>query len=279
MLGYANERTRNAYQADLRDWSAWCRTHEVDPLGGATRAHVNIYSRWLEGQGRSRATIARRLATLSSYYRYCVIEGHLERNPVEHVRRPKIDDASHTKGLDTRDAIALLDAAEDASARDHALACLLLLNGLRVGEACGLDIQDVGEQRGHRTITIRRKGGKRVTRALAPRAAGAVHETVGDREAGPVLCDLDGARLDRHDATRVVRRLAREVLPRARADRITPHSLRHSAATIALDAGVPLHRVQDLLGHADPRTTRRYDRARDSLDSDATYALAGHLAR
>ena len=279
LLGYANPRTRAAYRGDVRAWFAWCDQRSLDPLIDVRRVHVDIYTRAVENEGRSRATIARRLAALSSYYSYGVAEGTLQRNPVAYVARPKVDDESHTQGLDSADAAALLQAAEDAGARDHALVCLLLLNGLRVSEACALDIADVGEQRGHRTITVARKGGKRVTRALAPRTAAAVAAAIDQRAGGAVLCDTRGARLDRHDAARIVRRLARRVLPRERADRITPHSLRHSAATLALDAGVALHRVQDLLGHADPRTTRRYDRARDSLDGDATYQLAGHLAR
>jgi len=59
---------------------------------------------------------------------------------------------------------------------------------------------------------------------------------------------------------------------------ITPHSLRHACATLALDAGAELRDVQDLLGHADPRTTRRYDRARNRLDRSPAYAVAAALA-
>ena len=60
--------------------------------------------------------------------------------------------------------------------------------------------------------------------------------------------------------------------------KISPHSLRHTMVTLALDAGVPIHIVQDAAGHASPETTRRYDRARHALDGHATYVLAQHLA-
>ena len=81
-----------------------------------------------------------------------------------------------------------------------------------------------------------------------------------------------------HGAWRLVRRLARRAeLPAA--DRLSPHSLRHSAITAALNAAVRLRDVQDFAGHADPRTTRRYDRSRNSLDRHATYALASRLGR
>ena len=83
------------------------------------------------------------------------------------------------------------------------------------------------------------------------------------------------ARLDRHAAARIVRRLAK----RAGIDkRVTPHTLRHAFITAALDAGVPLRDAQEAASHADPRTTMRYDRARGSLDRHATYIVATYLA-
>jgi integrase/recombinase XerD len=86
-----------------------------------------------------------------------------------------------------------------------------------------------------------------------------------------------GRRLDEPAAFRMVRRLARAAGLDC-ADRLSPHSLRHAFVTLALDAGVSLRDVQDAAGHADPRTTRRYDRARHNLDRAATYAVAAHLA-
>jgi integrase/recombinase XerD len=144
-----------------------------------------------------------------------------------------------------------------------------------VSEACGANISDLATERGHRVLITTRKGGKVRRHALAPRTVAALDAHIDGRSDGPLLLSNDGARLDRFDATRIVRRLAR----RAGIDKsISPHSLRHTAATLALDAGVPLRDVQDLMGHADPRTTRRYDRARDSLDRHATYALAAYVS-
>ena len=81
--------------------------------------------------------------------------------------------------------------------------------------------------------------------------------------------------MNRYQAARVVRHLARH----ARIDKtISPHSLRHSFITAALDAGVPLRDVQEAASHADPRTTMRYDRARRSLDRHATYIVATFVA-
>jgi integrase len=74
-----------------------------------------------------------------------------------------------------------------------------------------------------------------------------------------------------------VRRLARAAGIPSWA-RLSPHSLRHTAITLALDAGAHLRDVQDFAGHRDPRTTRRYDRARDTLDRNAAYTLTAYLA-
>jgi integrase len=160
--------------------------------------------------------------------------------------------------------------------RDHALACLLALNGLRVSEALNADIEDLGLERGHRTLTITRKGGKVVTIPLAPRTARAIELYVGERSEGPVFVNREGTRrLDRHAATRIVKRLAKHA---GIEKRISPHSLRHSFITAALDAGVALRDVQEAASHADPRTTMRYDRARQSLDRHATYIVATVVA-
>jgi integrase/recombinase XerD len=132
---------------------------------------------------------------------------------------------------------ALLVAAGLGDAADHALISLLALNGLRVSEATGASIEALGTERGHRTLTITRKGGKVVTIPLAPRTARAIDLAIGERGDGPLFLAPDGRRLDRHGAARIVRRAAR----RAQITKpVGPHTLRHAFITAALDAGVPL---------------------------------------
>jgi integrase len=158
---------------------------------------------------------------------------------------------------------------------EHALISLLALNGLRVSEATGANIEALGLERGHRTLTILRKGGKIVTIPLAPRTARAVDLTVGERPEGPIFTGADRRRLDRHGAARIVRRVARRA---GITKPIGPHTLRHAFITAALDAGVPLRDVQEAASHADPRTTMRYDRARVTLDRHATYIVSTFIA-
>ena len=114
-----------------------------------------------------------------------------------------------------------------------------------------------------------------MTIPLAPRTARAIDLAVGERCEGPIFFGADGARLDRHAASRIVRRVARRA---GITKRVGPHTLRHAFITAALDAGVPLRDVQEAASHADPRTTMRYDRARVCLDRHATYIVATFLA-
>ena len=99
----------------------------------------------------------------------------------------------------------MLVAAGLGGAKEHALLSLLALNGLRVSEAIGANIEQLGLERGHRTLTIHRKGGKIVTIPLAPRTARAVDLAIGERSEGPMFQAADGNRLDRHAAARIVR--------------------------------------------------------------------------
>jgi integrase/recombinase XerD len=131
-------------------------------------------------------------------------------------------------GLNRNELGALLVAAGLGPPAGHALISLLALNGLRVSEATGADIQALGVERGHRTLVIGRQGGKVVTIPLAPRTARAIDLAIGERCEGPVFLTADGRRLDRYGAGRIVRRVAR----RAGIDKLVgPHTLRHAFIT------------------------------------------------
>jgi integrase/recombinase XerD len=273
LAGYSGL-TRQAYALDLRQYTSWCQQHHLG-LFQARRADIECFARDLEARGRARATITRRLCTIAGFYRYAVEEELLDHSPAAHVRRPRLDYESHATGLDRNELGALLVAAGLGPPAEHALISLLALNGLRVSEATGADIEAMGIERGHRTLVVTRKGGKIVTIPLAPRTARAIDLAIGERCAGPVFLAPDGRRLDRHGAARIVRQAARRAgITKA----IGPHTLRHAFITAALDAGVPLRDVQEAASHADPRTTMRYDRARASLDRHATYIVAAYVA-
>jgi site-specific recombinase XerD len=157
---------------------------------------------------------------------------------------------------------ALLTAArQSGNPCDFALVAMLGLLGLRIFEATGADITDLGEEHGHRVLRVCGKGTKVVLIPLPPAVGRAIDRAVGDRASGPILLNIRGGRMDRHAATRRLRCLADSA--GVKIARAHPHMLRHTFVTTMLDAGVDLRDVQIAARHADPRTTMRYDNPRE----------------
>ena len=264
-------------ESDLRCFVTWCEERGLDPLA-AQRPHVELYVRWMQEVRRYKpSTISRRVAVVAGFYRTCVIDEVLAHSPAEYVRRPNVPPESPTLGLTHLQFEAMLATARTSSnIYDFALVAMLGLLGLRIFEACGANVEDLGEEHGHRVLKVRGKGGKVVLTPLPPAVSRAIERAVGDRESGPILRTRNGTRMDRHCATRRLHRLAEA--GGVHAARMHPHMLRHTFVTTMLDAGVDLRDVQIAARHADPRTTMRYDRARKNLDRHPNYILAAYMA-
>jgi integrase/recombinase XerD len=149
--------TRISYATDLRQFFTWCAQCDLEVFA-AKRGHIELYARTMEERGLSRATIGRRLSTGAGFYRFAVIDGAIEHSPAEYVRRPKVDTESATLGLDRIELGAFIAQGSAGSVVDQALACLLGLLGLRISDALHIDIEHLGIQRGHRTVTVLGKG-------------------------------------------------------------------------------------------------------------------------
>jgi site-specific recombinase XerD len=288
LAGYRSPRTRRAYAGDLAGWLDWLAALDVDVLD-ARRVHVDLWTRHLLDSGAAPSSTTRRLSAVTSFYHHLVEHDVLAANPAASVRRPRVDaDHTTTVGLDRDQARAFLAAADadtgPARLRTAAAARLLLHLALRVDELAAADVADLGHDRGHRVLAVVRKGGRRATVAIPPATGAALDAYLATRPpgpdgvpAGPLLATASGARLDQSALWKLVRRLARAAaIPQWR--ELSPHSMRHTAITLALDAGAPLRDVQDYAGHRDPRTTRGYDRSRGSLDRNAAYTLTAYLA-
>jgi integrase/recombinase XerD len=160
-LARYNGRTLEAYRHDLRGFFQWASDNNLAVLA-ATRPHIELYRSWMEDRGLAASTIDRRLSTVCGFYRFAHIDGRIASNPAQYVRRPRVH-PSTGRGLDRSELGVFLFTAEHYD-RDHAaLAVLLGLNGLRVSEACATNVEDLGIERGHRTLRILGKGNKPAT--------------------------------------------------------------------------------------------------------------------
>ena len=269
--------TRVHTESDLRAYLVWCRERGVEPLS-ASRAQIELYVRWMqEIRHLQPSTVSRRVSVMAGFYRTCVIDQVILASPADYVRRPNVPPESPTLGLSHLEFEAMLAASRaSGNVYDFALVAMLGLLGLRIFEACGANIADLGEEHGHRVLKVHGKGGKIVLTPLPPAVQRAIERAIEGRAEGPILLNLRGTRMDRHAATRRLKHLADHA--GVTVARMHPHMLRHTFVTAMLDAGVDLRDVQIAARHADPRTTMRYDRARKNLDRHPNYILAAYMA-
>jgi integrase/recombinase XerD len=308
-----SEHTRVAYARDIGitprrrpsrapSWLAWCQAEGVHPVAGVTGLHVARYARQLQGAGLSPASVARKLAAVSGWYAWLARRGHIAASPAMGISRPRTSSRSPaTPGLTRDQALALVRAADTAAgpqrARTAALVAVLLLTGARVSEVIGADVGDLGIDRGRRVLWVTRKYGRRQSLTLPGPAASRIDaylarraDLAGRADVAPsgvsgvrprrvLFATETGGRLFAADVWRTVRRISAQAgLPPDLAGRLGPRTMRHSFATLYLTAGGSLRDLQSAMGHADPRATRRYDRARRASYRPPGYVVAAYLA-
>lgn len=274
LSGY-REPTRSNHALNLRKWFEWCRARRLDPMK-AERAHIELYARHLEEvEGKKLSTVTHKLGAINRFYHFAVIDRYLPANPAEYVRRPSIPRVSSTNGMSRSELLKVLDIAQSTHPRDHALVCILGLNGLRIGEVVQLNIEDMSRQGGYVTLRVNReKGGETPIIPLSPRTSWAIEQATYGRTSGPLLLNREGHRLDKAGANRVVKRLAKAA---GITKRISCHSFRHTFITLSLDAGVSVRDVQNSVGHRDARQVSYYDRHKQSLPRNATHFLSAYV--
>jgi integrase/recombinase XerD len=273
-------RTVEAYRRDLTTLA----DRLGHPLASATTEELERWIAELRAQGLAPATIARRVASVRSFFRHAVLIGSVTENPAADLELPRRV-RTLPRTLSPGEAERLIDAAVGTTPRalrDRALVELLYGAGLRVSEAVGLDRAGVDlEQRLVRTIG---KGGKERVVPVGRQAVDALRRYLArgrphlDRRHRPELfLNAQGGALTRAGAFLILRRLAGKA--GLEPERVHPHLLRHSFATHLLEGGADLRSVQEMLGHADLATTELYTHVTNRRRREMYFQAHPHARR
>ena len=253
------EKTRRAYAVDVRQLADWAGARGLGP-GDLSHRELRLFAGAVSERGAARATVARKLAAVRSFYRQLVERGELDVNPADLVARPK-KDAYLPRVLKAAEVAELLEripATTPLQLRDRAMLELAYAAGVRAEELVDLDHDSVDpdaeevrvEGKGGRTRVV--PAGEHAWRAL-DRYLERGRPVLATDEERALFVSKSGRRLSTSD---VRRRLALQV----RRAGVSPHTLRHSFATHLLEGGADLRAIQELLGHASLSTTQTYTR-------------------
>lgn len=252
--------TVSAYRGDLEGYLAFLEGGEPTP------ELVDGYLAWLHERGMEASTVARKLAAVRGFHRFLVAEGESEEDPTRFAETPR-SQLGFPKALDVHEAIGLVEAPPTDTVlgrRDRAMLETLYGTGVRVSELVGLDLAELDLDT--RSALVTGKGSKQRLVPLGRPAAEAIEGYLPGRlelrrpegDPGALFLNARGGRLTRQGVFGIVRKHALAAgIPAAR---ISPHVLRHSAATHMVEGGADLRTVQEILGHASVSTTQVYTR-------------------
>ncbi len=289
---HASHETVRNYASDLRQFQSFTskdnpRRSTLNPATVTTES-IRAYLHWLDHKHEKSTSMARKLASLRSFFRYLQREGMVGVNPAEAVRTPK-QPKYLPRVLTKDDAAALMEFPADpagGSLRDRALLETLYSTGARVSELVGINLEDLRSSDG--LIHLRGKGRKERIVPIGAVALQAIQAYLNQqpvtkspdptiqakRVSLPIFRNSRGGRLTTRSVARIVARYSN----RLAGGSVSPHTLRHSFATHLLDEGADLRSIQEMLGHASLSTTQKYTHlATDQLLAvyDKTHPRAG----
>jgi len=281
LAGQLAPKSQATYKNDIQHFATWLDGQGLT-LAALTRSDVIAYRLHL-AQSYAKTTAARMLTVARRVLSEAVDRGDLAVNPAQKVKGFKVgDNESPHKALSKKQARAMVGVIDQTTARgkrDYALVLLLIRTGIRRAECAALVLGDIGQEQGHSVITIQhRKGDKRRVVKLPVDVLRAILdylEASGRRQAGPAAALFVNFRKgDKPTKQRLstisIGELVKSYAGQVGAEGVTAHGLRASFVTLALEGGAKLEQVQYAAGHADPRTTERYQKRKLNLDDNAT---------
>lgn len=262
----ASTHTCRCYRKDLEEFESFLKDSniKVDPFGQleiekVDRFDIRRYLSFLHRKNR-KSSIARKLSTLRSFFRYLVRERVISINPAKVVSTPKVEKPLPTT-LTVDEAFRLMDSPKRGEIkgehRDRAILELLYSSGLRVGELVGLNFNDLDLTLG--IVKVFGKGRKERIVPVGSKALEALKTYLEGRKSGkpddPLFVNSRGRRLTARSVDRIIKKYSK-ISGIVR--KVSPHTLRHTFATHLLDAGADIREIQEMLGHSSLSTTQRY---------------------
>ncbi len=260
--------THKNYLVDIQQFSAFLESKYPGMTSGVAgrmgELDASVVREYMERRwsSLSASSMARKLASLRTFFNFCMREKLMEKNPAKEVATPKIPKRV-PKFLTVDEVFALIDAAagEDVlGARDRAILELLYASGLRVSELVGLNIEDADLQSA--TVRVLGKGRKERIVPMGGKAVAALGVYLGKRSVLPTHPAQSWLFANRHGGrltARSIERLLTKYLRRCGLQKtVTPHVLRHTFATHLLGQGADMRGIQELLGHSSLSTTQKY---------------------
>ena len=252
-----SSQTLRAYRNDLHQYLSFLIAEGCRDLGNVTRLLLRGFLAFLKKQDYSKTTIARKLVSIRSLYKFLCRECILKFNPVENIRAPKLDKKlPGFMSINETETLLNLPGLNTLSGiRDRAIMETLYSTGMRVSELVGIDVEDIDFF--NEVVKVKGKGKKERLQPIGNHALDAIRSYLSKRDADNKALFLNN-RCGRLTERSVARMLEKYVKKAGLSLNISPHTFRHSFATHLLDRGADLRSVQELLGHANLSTTQIY---------------------
>ena len=281
--------TRRAYRRAITDWLSFVSEMGIDPgkVGGVI---VEAFKKSLADSGKAQATIAQRLAAVSSFYLYCsksftltdLATGNeialVSYNPVDRAERPQVDAFAGAQKITVSDVKQVLDSIDTSmltGRRNRSIMLAYLMTGRRLTELAALCWRDFNFHGDSVAYTYIGKGNKKQTRQLPPPVWEAISDYLIDSgrlstmdadsplwvahsDVAARLPNVDGTNTGKPLAVSTIRKIVNSYTKKALGRKVSPHALRHAAALLRREAGSDVKQVQEFLDHSSLATTERY---------------------
>jgi len=285
LAGQLSPHTRRAYKRDVAHFVRTMGIRSADELRQVNRAAVVHWQNTMKDAGTKPRTIRRRLSALSSLFAHLVAHRAADANPVRDIKRPRVNRRQGTtRAFSSREARKILDAPDTGiliGLRDRAILSVGLQAGPRRSEIASLLVKDYHTDAGYKSLHFIRKGGEDLSLAINPQTAQRIEDYLavaghGEDSDGPLFRPLrknqrqNNPRRHLHSVgiDRLLRKYAASV---GLGSGYSAHSMRATFITTALNNGASLEDVQRDVGHADPSTTKLYDRRGHNPEKSASF--------